>query len=294
MQPEEVKELSSSADPEGGYLVPEEMRNKLIEKLNAAVGIRSRATVISTSSQSVGFPTFDYDGDASWTAENEQIGEESFSDLLGKQTFTPYKLARIFRVPQELAEDAIFDVEQFLLNHFARRFGEIEENVFLNGDGVNKPFGLLNNPNMNTEKTGGTTVSSLAADNILNVVYAIRPVYRSNAVFVTHTDSLKATRKLKDGNGQYIWQPGLQAGQPQTLAGYPVLESEYFPTPTADGAAFLFGDLSYFWIVDRTDYSMQRLTEKYAEYDQIGYKLKKRVDAAPVLGEPFAVLNYSS
>lgn len=290
LTPEEKKALSSLRDPDGGYIAPEEMRNQLITKLRDAVGIRQRATIITTSAQSVGFPTFDYDGNADWTEQSGQIGEENITNLFGKRSFTPHKLARIFRVPAELAEDAQFDIGNFLTNHFATRFGEIEENAFLNGDGVNKPLGILQVKGITEVKSGGTTVASIDGDDLIDVIYSIKAQYRRNGAWMMHRDVVKAIRKLKDSNGQYLWQPGLQPGQPATILSYPLMESECFPTPASSQPAALFGDWKYYWIVDRIDFSVQVLTEKYADYDQVGYKMRKRTDAAPVLTEPFAKL----
>jgi HK97 family phage major capsid protein len=287
---DETKSLSSNSDPEGGYIVSKEFRSKLITKLRDVVLIRRFATVLSTKAQSVSFPSFDYDGNAEWTPESKQIGEENFSNLLGKTSFIPHKLARIFRVPVELIEDTDFDLVEFLTNHFAIRYGEIEENAFINGDGVNKPFGLLNTPDVNIVKAGGTTLTDVTGDDLINQIYAVKSIYRGKAKWLAQREFVKHVRKLKTTDGAYIWQPGLQAGEPANILGYGLIESEFFPVPAADGVAAMFGDLSHYWIVDRTDLATQRLTEKYAEFDQIGVKLRKRTDAAPTIGEPFAKL----
>lgn len=287
----EKKALSSRSDTEGGVVVTEEFRLQLIKKLRDIVLIRSYATVLQTSKGSIGFPVFDYDGSVEWTAESEAISEEDISNAFGKEAFTPHKLARIFRLPVELVEDADVNLETLLLDHFATRYAEIEENAFLNGNGRNKPLGLLQ-VGLGTRQKTGTGVFS--ADDILDLIYDVRAVYRQRGVFLMHRNAIRAARKLKDKNDQYLWQPSLQAGQPAVLAGYPVLESEFFPDKTAAGNAgdplALFGDLSHYWIVDRTDLAVQRLAEKYAEFDQIGYKLRKRTDAAPTLKDPFKVL----
>lgn len=295
LEPEEAKALSSLSDPEGGVLVSEEFRMELIRKRRDLVQIRQRATVLETSSGSVGFPTFDYDGDAEWTPESRPIAEEDITNAFGKTAFTPHKLARIFRVPAELAEDAAINVESLITDHFAMRFGEIEENAFLNGTGVEQPLGLLQAGLPSQSAAGG----SIQGDDAIDTVYAIRAVYRQRAVWIVHRTFVREVRKLRDdsggaGTGAYLWQPGLQAGEPSTLAGYPLLESEFFPAYAAAGAPgepwALFGDLSFYWIVDRVGFSVQRLLERYAEYDQVGVKLRQRVDAAPVLRDPFVIL----
>lgn len=294
--PEYAKALSSISDPEGGYVADEDFRQQLITKLRDAIYIRQRATVLETSKGSVGFPVFDYDGDAEWTAQNKKISEEDMTNVFGKRNFTPHKLARIFRIPQELIDDAFIDVEGLITEHFSRRFAEIEENAFLNGDGVDKPLGLLQAglPNINS---GGTSLNSVTADSIFDVIYNIKRQYRSRGVFIMHRHGVKHIRKLKDSSGQYLWQPSLTAGEPPTLAGYPLIESEYMPdvSQSPNGKVFcLFGDLSYYWIVDRVDLRVQRLVERYAEFDQVGVKLVKRTDAAPVLKDPFTTLTIAN
>ena len=286
----EKKALSSLSDPEGGFLVPQEFRAELIKKRRNLVFMRQMATVISTSSQSVGVPTFDYDGDASWTAESAQISEEDVTNAFGKQNFTPHKLARILRIPMELTEDAAINVESLMTDHFARRFGEIEENAFINGDGVEKPLGLLEAGLPTTNATAPT----FEADDIFNIVYNIRSVYRSNGAWMMHREAVRRVRTFKDGNGQYLWQPALTAGEPATLLGYKLTESEFFPDNVDSGSAgdplLIFGDFSFYWIVDRIDMSIQRLVERYAEFDQIGFKMRLRVDGSPVQSDPFQVL----
>lgn len=287
----ERKALSSLSDPEGGFLVPEEFRAELIEKRRDLVFMRQMATVIQTSNQSIGFPTFDYDGGAEWTAESATIAEENVLNAFGKQNFTPHKLARILRVPMELTEDAAINVESLMTDHFARRFGEIEENAFINGDGVEKPLGLLQAGLPETASTGAGTFE---ADNIFDIIYNIRGVYRSNGAWLMHRNGVRTVRKFKDSDGQYLWQPSLQAGQPATLSGFPIQESEFFPDFVTSGSAgdplLIFGDFSFYWIVDRLDMSIQRLVERYAEFDQIGFKMRQRVDGAPVQSDPFQIL----
>lgn len=292
IEPEHRKTLSSLSDPEGGFLVPEDFRAELIRKRRDLVQIRQVATVLETNSASVGFPVFDYDGDAEWTAESAQIAEDDVMNAFGKQTFVPHKLARILRIPMELLEDAVINVESLMSSHFAQRFAEIEENAFIQGDGVNKPLGLLEAGLPETDATGGG--GTFVADDLFDTVYNIRAVYRNNAQWLMHRNGVRKVRKFKDSDGQYLWQPALTAGQPATLLSYPIYESEFFPDNVDSGSAgdplAVFGDHSWYWIVDRVGMSVQRLTERYAEYDQVGLKMRMRTDGSPVKSDPFQVL----
>lgn len=293
----EAKALSTESDPEGGYIAPEDFRAQLIKKLRDVVAVRGLSFVITTNAGSVGFPSFDYDGDADVVGENAPIGTEDIVNAFGKESFTPHKRARIFRIPIELIEDAAFDVEALLAQHFAMRFGEIEENDFLNGDGVHKPLGLLQ-AGLPTLDSAVTTGSGFSNDDLIDTVYAIRSVYRSNAKWLFHRTGLKGVRKLKDGEGRYVWQPATQAGEPPVLHGFPVYESEWMPDLTgavgSNKVVSVFGDFQYYWIVDNRGIAVQRLVERYAEFDQVGFKIRKRTDAAPVDSNAFRLLRQKS
>lgn len=291
-EPTEKKILSSLNDPDGGVLAPEEFRTELIEKRRDLVFMRQIGRVLTTGSASVGFPVFDYDADVEWTAESAAIADSDPQHPFGKQTFTPHKLARILRIPNELLEDSVINIESLMTSYFAERFGEIEENAFINGDGINKPLGLLEAglPTNQATDTGGT----FSADDLFDQVYSVRAVYRAGASFLMPRNAVRRVRKFKDNDGQYLWQPAIQAGQPSTLLGYPLFESEFFPDNVAAGSEndplLAFGDFSWYWIVDRVGMSVQRLVERYAEFDQTGLKMRLRTDGAPVKADPFSIL----
>lgn len=300
MEPQHTKALSSMNDPDGGLAVMEEFRAQLIVKLNELLKIRGRCTVISTNAQSVGFPAFDFDPDVDEvTGESEEISQQDISDILGKTSFTPHKRARIFRVPMELVEDQEFDLTALLIREFARAYAELEERDFLTGTGVNRPLGLLTVAVTGRVVTGSGN-AEIKPEDIIDLHYDLSEVYRANAVNLMHRNTIRQVRKIRDlsggaGTGMFMWQPSFQAGQPATLNGFPIIESEFFPDYNTTGAIndplILFGDLTDYWIVDRKQLSVQRLDEKYAEFDQIGYKLRKRMDAAMVRTTGFRRLN---
>lgn len=287
----EAKALSSSNDPNGGLAVTQEMRDEFIRKLQDMVMIRQRARVIATNAQTVTFPTFDFDPGADWMEEKEQYSFEDIKDILGKTTFTPHKLGRMFKAPLELIEDQDFDLIAMLTDEFARRFAEIMENNFLNGNGSDRPYGVLS---AGLPTRTASSPAPFTEDDVLDLIYDIRAVYRQRGAFMMHRNGVRTVRKLKDNDGQYLWQPGLQAGEPDMLAGYPLLESEFFPdntgSPSTGDPLMMFADWSYYWIVERREMSMIRLDELYAETDEIGYRFRMRSDGAPVLRDPFVIL----
>ncbi|MGA9722723.1 MAG: phage major capsid protein [Candidatus Binatus sp.] len=299
----EFKDLTTLTDPEGGAIVDQDFRAQLIIKLRNQVMIRQYATVIATQAGQIGFPVFDpsdSDTDIPTSQPNAAATISSPTNLFGKTAFTPHKRIRIFKVPSELLEDAILDVTSLLTNFFAMRFGEIDENDFLNGNGTGKPLGILAATGLPTAGIKGSTTAMIPED-LINTVYSMRAVYRKNARWMLHRKVLSAIRQFRTavggaGTGQFLFQPALVAGQPDMLLGYPILESEFMPSPydapnnVAGTPLALFGDFSWYWIIDRTDLMVLRLNELYAGNDQIGVLLRRRTDGAPVLAEPFTTL----
>lgn len=289
LSPDEYKALSSMRAEDGGYATSEDFRNDLIMELRDRTVIRERAKIISTSKGTVGFPSFDFDGELSTVLESEELPEVPITEILGKTTFTPHTRGGIFRCPVELVEDQDYDLTGLLIEQFALQFGQTEENDFLNGTGANQPFGILRAPISGTSASGGG--ADVTPEDIVRIPYDVRAVYRSNGTYMMHREMIKVVRSMRtndDGanTGAFLWQPSFQAGQPATLNGYPLLESEFFPNKVESGAEgdplILFGDWTQYWIVDRTDLSVKTLDQLYAKNNQIGYQLTRRYDGAPV------------
>ena len=188
----------------------------------------------------------------------------------------------------------MFDLENYLSGEFARRIGNAEEDAFINGDGVGKPTGIL------AAKGGGeigvTTSSGTAftADDLINLYHSLLTPYRKKAVWLMNDSTVQFIRKLKDSNGQYLWQPSLVAGTPNTILGCPVMVSRYMPEIGAGNKAVAFGDFSYFWIADRQGRSFMRLNELFAAHGQVGFRGSQRVDGKLILPEAIKVMQMKS
>jgi len=230
-------------------------------------------------------------GTASWVDEEGTIPESD--DTFGQVSIGAHKLATMIKVSEELLNDAAFDLENYIAREFARRIGAKEEEAFLVGDGVGKPTGILH-------ATGGAEIGVVTAgatitmDEILDLFYSLKSPYRRNAVFVMNDATAKAIRKLKDDNGQYIWQPSVQAGQPDTLLNCPVRTSAQMPTIASGAKVIAFGDFSYYWIADRQGRTFKRLNELYAATGQVGFIATQRVDGKLILPEAVKVLQMKS
>lgn len=280
--------LSIGDDTEGGYLVPDEFERTLIQTLEEENIFRKLAKVIQTSSGDKKIPVVVTKGTASWLDEGEEY-EESDS-VFGQTSIGAYKLGTMIKVSDELLNDSIFNIESYISTEFARRIGAKEEEAFLVGDGIGKPTGIFN-------ATGGAelgitagSATAITADEIIDLVYSLKAPYRKNASFIMNDATIKAIRKLKDGQGQYLWQPSLTAGTPDTLLNRPVYTSAYAPILEAGAKTIAFGDFGYYWIADRQGRSFKRLNELFATSGQVGFLGSQRVDGKLILPEAIKVL----
>ena len=194
----------------------------------------------------------------------------------------------MIKVSDELLEDTQFDLEGYLAEQLASAIAAAEEEAFCTGNGTGKPTGIF------TAATGDPAITTAAADKItadeiIDLIYSLKAPYRRNARFYLNDSTIKVIRKLKDGTGNYIWQPALMEGQPDRLCGYPV-EATQAPTIAAGALVIAFGDLGYYWIADRTDMDIRRLNELYAENGQVGFRGSRRVDGKLVQTEAVKLL----
>lgn len=285
---EVINALQIGTDSEGGYLVPDEYERTLVQALEEENVFRRLAHVIQTSFGDRKIPLVASKGTASWIDEEGAYLESD--DSFGQISIGAYKLGTMIKVSEELLNDSVFDIESYIATEFTRRIGAREEESFINGDGTGKPVGILN-------ATGGadvgvTTTSSttLTADNLIDLFYSLRVPYRRKAVWLLNDSTIQIIRKLKDGNGQYLWQPSLVANTPDTILGRPIVSSSYMPTVAAGNKTVAFGDFSYYWIADRQGRSFKRLDELFAATGQVGFRGSERVDGKLILPEAIKVL----
>lgn len=278
--------LSEGTDADGGYLVPEEFERQIVTTLDEANVIRSLAKIIITNSERK-IPVASSNSVAQWTPENGTYQESN--PTFEQKQIDAFKLTDLIRVSQELLQDSAFNLETYIADQFARAFGIAEEQAFCVGTGVDQPTGIF------TDKGGSLGVTAASAntvtvDELISLVYALKSPYRRNAKFLMNDATVSIIRKLKDGNGAYLWQPSSQAGQPDRLLGYEIYTSPYVPTVAADAFVVAFGDFNNYWIADRTGRTVQRLNELYATKGQIGYVATERVDGKVILAEGIRLL----
>jgi HK97 family phage major capsid protein len=278
--------LSEGVQADGGYLVPEEFERQIVMGLDEANVVRGLAKVITTSAERK-IPVAATHSSAQWTAENGAYTESD--PTFDQKTIDAFKLTDLVKVSIELLQDSMFDLESYIAAEFARAFGIAEEQAFCVGTGTGQPTGIFT---ANGGEVGVTAASQTAitTDELISLVYALKSPYRRSARFLMNETTISAIRKLKDGNGAYLWQPSLQAGEPDKLLGYELYTSPYVPVPAASAFAVAFGDFRNYWIADRAGRTVQRLNELYSTNGQVGFVATERVDGKVILSEGIKLL----
>ncbi|EOU7312909.1 phage major capsid protein [Escherichia coli] len=280
----ERKALQVGVDEDGGYAVPEELDRTILNLLKDEVVMRQEATTITVGGANYK-KLVNLGGTASgWVGETDARPETDASKLGQIEPF----MGEIYGNPQAtqtMLDDAFFNVEDWINSELAIEFAEQEEIAFTSGNGTKKPKGFLAYAStLDPDKTRafGTlqhilsgAAAGVTADAIIKLVYTLRKVHRNGAKFMMNNNSLFAVRILKDSEGNYLWRPGLELGQPSSLAGYGVAENEQMPDIAADAKAIAFGNFKRgYTIVDRI--GTRILRDPYTKKPFVGFYTTKR------------------
>lgn len=290
--------LQVASDAAGGYLVPEQLYRGILKDLENQVLMRQLGTTIevkTASSFGIPYETVGY-ADAVWTAEVAQIAlDEALT--FGKRELAPTQLAKRVKVSMKLLRQ-VTGMEGYIRGRLSDKFASAEENAFMTGDGSGKPLGIFTASASGIPTSRDIRVAAVAAftaDELINLKYSLPAQYARNASMIIHRTHITSLAKLKDSDGQYLWQQSLQKGTPDMVLGHALRTSEYAPsTAAADEYVAVFGDFSYYWIVDALTMSIQKLTELYAETSQIGLIGRKETDGAPVMPAAFSRLQFAA
>ena len=299
----EIRALQADADIYGGFLVaPTQWVLRLIKAMDNLVFIRSLATTFPvTKSESLGAPSLDNDpADPTWTAEIA-TGTEDSTMSFGKRELTPHPMAKLLKVSEKLLRVSAMDVESLVIERLAYKFAVLEEYAYLLGSGSNQPVGVFTAAaagvgiSTSRDVSTGNTATNVTFDGLMEALYALKSQYHPKATWVFHRNGIKKIRKLKDGEGQYIWNPDVKGGQPDMILSRPYKMSEYVPdTWSASQYVGIIGDFTYYWIADALDMRVQRLNELYAANNQVGFIGRRESDGMPVLEEAFARVKLST
>ena len=286
--PEVYNALQVGTLSEGGYTVPDEFDRQLIDGLMEENIMRGLVHIIKTGSGEHKIPVVASHGAGSWIDEEQSIPESD--DAFSQVTLSAHKFATMIRVSRELLNDSAFDIAAYIAQEFVRRAGAAEEEAIISGDGSHKPIGLLHATLGAQVGVTANSATAITADELIDMQHSLKAPYRRKAVWIMNDATISAIRKLKDGQGQYIWQPGIKEGAPDMLFNQKVLMSNYMPLIGAGNKVILYGDYSYYWLAEREGRTMERLNELYAVTDQVGFKMTERLDGRLILPEAVKVL----
>lgn len=293
LTPDQYRVLQADSDTAGGFVVvSQQFATSLIQAVDDMVYIRQLATVIQVEkAESLGAPALDSDpDDAEWTAELATGSEDSAMDF-AKRELRPHPLAKRIKVSNKLIRVASVDIEALVRDRLAYKFSVTHEKGFMTGNGSNRPLGVFIASDMgistSRDVSDGNTATEIKGDGLINAKYALKAQYRKRAQWIFHRDAIKGIRKLKDGNGDYLWKAGL-SDKPDTILEMPFNESEFAPNTFTTGKYVgILGDFSFYWIVDALDMQIQVLDQLYAEKNQVGFFGRWESDGMPVLEEAF-------
>lgn len=276
----ERKALSVGSDPDGGYLVPATMADRIVTRIFESSPLRQVANVLQISTDRVEF-LVDKDEAASggWVGETE-TRVETATPQLAKHTIAVHEQFAEPRASQKLLDDAAIDVESWLVGKVTDKFARTENAAFVNGDGVAKPRGFTTYPAgtawEQVEQISSGDASALTADGLIDLQNALKTPYQQRALWVMTRASVRDIRKLKDLDGQYLWQPGLAQDQPPLLLGHPILMADDMPGVAANALALAYGDFSAgYQIVDRI--GIRVLRDPFTAKPQVKFYTIKRV-----------------
>jgi HK97 family phage major capsid protein len=278
MKSAESRTLSSQLPTAGGYLVPQGFMNAFETALLAYANVREVAEVIRTESgNELPWPTSNDTSNSGALLAEATAAATNVDPTMGQMVLRAYKYtSRIVLVPYELMNDSAINLVVWLGDLLGTRLGRAQAPHFTTGDGASKPRGIV------TAATLGVTAASATAitfDEIFNLKHSVDPAYRMGAGWMLHDSVLLYVRKLKDGQGRYLWSSGTATGAPDTIDGDPLTINQSMASSVATtNKTILFGQLSKYKIRDVGEIRMRRLDERYADSDSVGFVAFQRCD----------------
>ena len=300
-QPNELRTMTSATDNIGGYVVPQTLENRIVEKLYQSDVMRQISTVRSTPDDRK-IAVESTLGSASWVLEGGAISQADVQ--FAQKTVNAWKAATSVQVNRELMDDAVFDLESYLVDKLTLRIGRLMEEAFVVGDSNSKPTGVLQGLGAGYTVGNGTTQTLKLTDPtlIFEWLHSLAPQYRAGAVILCHDKFIKQVRQMREAasSGAFLWQPSLQAGVPGTLCGIPVYVSEYHPKPggangsTAGSVVATYGLFRYFEIYDRGMTEM--LVDPYTNSLnwRVNIHVVRRADSVRTLDDAFKTLKLAT
>jgi HK97 family phage major capsid protein len=272
---------------DGGYLVDPQTAAEIVGVLRSSASIRAIANVVAVEAGTFDVLVDHTDTGAGWATEAGPQAETG-TPQVDRISIPLHELSALPKASQRLLDDSAFDVEGWLAQRIADKFGRAEAAAFVSGDGADKPTGFLNYPKVDNDlwawgslgyvPTGsdGDFSASDPADAVVDLVYALGARYRANASFVMNSKTAGAVRKMKDADGRFLWSDGLAASEPARLMGYPVLFAEDMPDIASGAYAVAFGDFrAGYTVAERPD--LRILRDPFSAKPHVLFYATKRV-----------------
>ncbi len=289
------KSLSTGTDSDGGYLIPQIIRNSIQQNIDGLSPVRKLSSVMQISSSSVDILLHRKNLDVGWSAEND-ARDETDTPELRKKVIPAHEIYAKPKATQKLLDDAAINVEEWIAMEIACKMAETENHAFLHGDGNNKPKGILRYDTVENAEWG--KFASVAydadhdnlADKLIDMYAKIKTEYLHNANWLMSRSTLAQIRKLQDNDGRYLWQPSVGAGNPSTILGYNVEICDDMPSlESSDNLAIVFGNFAKsYQIVDRQ--GMNVLRDPYSSKPHVEFYTTKRVGGDVINFDALSIL----
>lgn len=285
----EMKSLSLTPDTLGGYLAPTEYVREIIKGVVEVTPFRAAARTRQTTQKAIQLPRRTGTFSAQWVQE-QGTRSETTGLTYGMDEIPTHEMYALVDITNQMLEDAAFNMEAEVRAEATEQFAKAEGAAFLSGSGVGRPFGFLNNASIATVNSGAA--AALTADGLLSVYYGIKTDYARAAVWMLNRSAIGQIRRLKDGDGEYLWAPGLAGGVPNTINGAPYVEAPDMPDVGASAKPVAFGDFRRgYVIVDRIAMEMLRDPYTQATSGAVRMIFRRRVGGQVVLPEAIVLQN---
>lgn len=264
------------------YALPSEQNKQFVAALRNENVFRSLATVLNAPGSDRTIYTCDAEDIATWLGDGSLDTYYDGVDDFTKLPIHAHRLGTIIRIHEDFIANTRFDIQQYLIDSFAKRMGRTEEDAFVNGDGKKTPTGIL------VAEGGaeiGVVTTAITYDDVIGLYFSVKKEYRKNGVWMMNDETALALRPLRDADGNYIWNH-----TNDTILGKPVVICNAMPDAAAGEKPIAFGDFSYYWIVQRIRFTAKIMEELYALHQQVGYLGYEHLDGKLIRPEAIKVL----
>ncbi len=292
----QTKALSVGSDTDGGYFVTEELSERVAKRIYDTSPLRQLATVQVISTDALDVIEDSGDMGAAWTTETGAVTDTTTAQI-GKNTIAVHEMYAQPKATQKLLDDAAVDVEAWIAEKVADKFARMEATAFINGTGSGQPTGILQYPAGTNfgeiEQVNSGVDGAVTADGLIQLFYSLQEEYTRNATFLMNRTVIQSVRLLKESTtDQYMWQPGLAAGAPDTLLGVPVVQAADMPVASSGSLSVALGDFREgYLVVDRI--GLRILRDPFTDKPFVKFYTTRRVGGEVVNTDAIKLLSLS-